>query len=368
MASVMRSGRGAGRARLDPSVRALQIEEVFRFAGNAAAFSYVGAIFTFLVLWDTGDFGRGSVWFVWATGVTLFRFMTVLSYRRREPGSDPEFWARLVILANFLAGIQWGALGTILFPVEHGYRELFTVMVITCFVGGSLTSYSAISGAHQALALPAILPPAFFLFFFQNGIHLWAGVTAFLFCGTVVYYSVLLNRHLAERFKMQVQFEDLLRVSGGVTERLTIENRELAHKAAVRSASMETARGEAERLFAHFLRSPLPMIECDGQAAIVLCNAAAERLLGGREADLKGHPLHQHLVPVARRMARDAEAYLGNSDASTMEVEIHAHGIRVGRSAIASFTRLPAPEGASSGFGVIIAAPPPKNGNGSHGT
>ncbi|QJR16183.1 PAS domain-containing protein [Usitatibacter palustris] len=367
MSTAPASRTGTRRSPVDPAVRALQVEEVYRFAGNAAGFSYVGALFCMLVFWDTNDLARGSVWFFYASAVTLLRYMIVLSYKRREPGADVERWAKLVIFANLLAGIQWGLLGTVLFPLTHGYRELFTIMVITCFVGGSLTAYSAIRGAHQALAIPAIIPPAVYLFFVQQGTQVWAGTTALLFCVAIVYYSIKLNRHLEERFRMQVEHEDLLRVTGGVAERLSVENRELAHRAAVRGASMETARGEAERLFTHFLRLPLPVIECDGQARIVMCNAAAERLLGEREVDLVGRPLATHLVPVARK-SRDpvgVDSWMGPVvESATLEVEILAHGIKVARGVMASFTRLPALEGATiPGFGVVLAAPPGKNGS-----
>ena len=86
-------------------LRALQVEEIYRLAPTAAAYSYFGALLTLGVLIDIGDIGRGALWFLWATGVTFFRSICIVAYRRRAPGSDPEPWARLVILANFLAGV-----------------------------------------------------------------------------------------------------------------------------------------------------------------------------------------------------------------------------------------------------------------------
>lgn len=343
----------------DPAVRQMQIDEVYRFAGTAAAFSYFGALLTLAVLYDTGDIGRGSVWFLGATGVTLLRVMILISYRRRDPKADPEVWAKLVIAANLLAGIQWGLLGTILFPLTHGYRELFTIMVIACFVGGSLTAYSAIRWAHPALAIPATVPTGLYLFFVQDGAHLFAGVTAIFFCFAICYYSARLTRHLKERFELQVAHQDLLKVTGGMNQKLELENRELAHRAAVRGASMESAREQAERLFAHFLRSPLPMLECDSAANVVACNPAAERLLGEIEREMRGRPLAEHIVATgrAKRETVGAETYFPAGDASTQEVDILAHGVRVGR-CIASFTRFPAREGGQPGFAVVFAAPP----------
>jgi PAS domain-containing protein len=342
----------------DPAVRALQIDEVFRFAGPAAGFSYFGALLVLGVLADTGDLGRGSVWFLGATGVTLVRVMTVIGYQRRDKASSPEPWANLVIAANLLAGIQWGLLGTILFPHDHGYRELFTIMVITCFVGGSLTAYSAIRWAHPALAIPATVPTGVYLFLVQDGVHAYAGVAAIFFCFAIYYYSVRLTRHLEERFALQVAYRDLLRLSGGLNDRLEMENRELAHRAAVRTASMESAREQADRLFAHFLRSPLPMLECDAAANVVSCNPAAERLLGERERELQGRPLATHVASAGRsKFDGLPQGFFPAGDAATQEVDILAHGVRVGR-CVASFTRFPAPEGGNAGFGVVFAAPP----------
>jgi PAS domain-containing protein len=342
----------------DPAVRALQVEEVFRFADTAAGFSFFGALLTLGVLADTGDIGRGSVWFVGACGVTLLRIMIVIGYQRRNPTESVEPYAKLIIAANLLAGIQWGVLGTLLFPLDHGYRELYTIMVITCFVGGSLTAYSAVAWAHPALSIPATIPTAVYLFFVQDGSHFYAGLGALFFCFAIYYYSVKLTRHLEARFALQVAYEDLLRVTGGVNKKLEIENRELSHRAAVRAASIESARQQAERLFAQFLRSPLPMLECDSYANVVSCNPAAERLLGEREREMQGRPLSEHIVSIGHsKLDNGATGLFTSGDASTHEVDILAHGVRVGR-CTATFTRFPAPEGGQPGFGVVFAAPP----------
>src|SRR6185503_3115888 len=122
----------------EPRVRALQVEELYRFAPMATGFSYFGALLTLGVLIEIGDIGRGAIWFLWATAVTFFRSICIVAYRRRGTASHPDGWANLVIAANLLAGIQWGILGTLLFPEGAVYLQLFTLMVIICFVAGSV--------------------------------------------------------------------------------------------------------------------------------------------------------------------------------------------------------------------------------------
>jgi PAS domain-containing protein len=245
---------------------------------------------------DIGDLARGSIWFVWATMVTVFRFATIVAYRHREPGSDPEPWGRLVIAANLLAGIQWGALGALLFPASSGYAQIFIVMTITCFVGGSLTAYGAVRGAHEALAIPATVPTAINLFFIQDGTHWFAGVTALFFCFAIAYYAKKLNRHIVNSFRLQIERDDLLALTAQLNEKLQQENRDLAHRAAVRGISVEAARERAGRLETLFENSPLPQLECDAAGFIITCNRATERLLGLRYEDIVGRALSSFLA------------------------------------------------------------------------
>ncbi|HXN16518.1 MAG TPA: PAS domain S-box protein [Usitatibacter sp.] len=334
----------------DPRVRALQIDELYRFAPAAAGFSYFGALLTLAVLINTGDTGRGAVWFLWATAVTFFRFLTMVAYRRREAGSDPQHWARLMVVANLLAGLQWGILGSLLFPDTASYRQLFTVMVITCLIGGSVTAYAAVKGAHEALAIPATIPMAITLFFIQDGIHFMAGLTAMSFCFGLVYYARKLNRHLTQGYRMQIERGDLLTLSRMLNEKLEGENRELAHRAAVRAASVETTRERAERLEALFERSPLAQIECDSTGKLIACNAAAQRLFGLSQDGLVGRAL----ASLMSAPAGAAGSLAGAPRAAVFEVEVPQRASAPLR-CTASFTPLPEIEGRHPGFGVILS-------------
>src|SRR2546430_15961695 len=62
----------------EPRLRALQVEELYRFAATATGFSYFGALITLGILIAVGDIGRGAVWFLWATAVTCFRCVCIV--------------------------------------------------------------------------------------------------------------------------------------------------------------------------------------------------------------------------------------------------------------------------------------------------
>jgi PAS domain S-box-containing protein len=346
-------GPPAGGTWPEPRLRALQVDEIYKFAPTATAYSYFGALLTLGVLITTGEIGRGAVWFLWATAVTFFRCVCIVSYRRRSPESDPDAWGRLMVAANFLAGVQWGVLGTLLFPQTEPYLQLFTLMVIICFVAGSVTAYAAVKGAHEALSLPATVPTAIYLFFVQSGVHWYAGVMALFFCFTIVFYSRRLHRYLEENFKTQLERDDLLAMTALLNQKLERENRDLAHRVAVRGASVESARGRADRLESLFERSPLPQIECDSAGVVVTCNPAAERLFGLPHDELAGRPLSMLLAIPGSEIQQLAFA----PHAETFGVEARAReGMRI--SCSASFTPLPETEGRLPGFGVVLTGIP----------
>ena len=337
----------------EPRLRAMQVEELYRLAPMATGFAYFGALLTLGVLIGVGDIGRGAVWFLWATAVTFYRSTCIVAYRRRTLGSDAQAWGRLMVAGNFLSGVQWGVLGTLLFPGGATYLQLFTLMVIVCYVAGSVTAWSAVKGAHDALSIPATVPAAIYLFFLRDGAHWYAGTMALFFCFAIVYYSHKLHRHMEEGFRLQIERDDLLTLTGMLNEKLARENRDLAHRAAVRGVSVESARGRAERLEALFQRSALPQVECDAQGNVVASNPAAEKLFGLRRDELAS----RSLATLLALPQSDVKSLASATHAEVFAVEARgADGTRV--PCRASFTPLIDGEGGAHGFGVTLTGIP----------
>jgi PAS domain S-box-containing protein len=332
-----------------PRVLEQQVEEIYRHAPTATAFSYFGALLVLGVLVQTGDIGRGSAWFLWATIVACIRAFVIVAYRRRPKGSDPAPWAKLLIACNLFAGLQWAALGTLLWVEEPVYRQLFTLMVITCYVGGSLPAYSSVRGAHEALSITATIPTGIYLFFVQGGTHWIAGVTALFFCFAIVFYARKLHADTEERIRLTLERDSLLELTALLNEKLTNENRELAHRAAMRGMSAEAARERAGRLETLFENSLLPQFECDSSGRITTCNLAAERLFGQSHQQLVGRPF----TALMGGPYTESKALAGLRDPANVEIEIQLpSGERI--PCTASLTPLPERPGRSAGFGVIL--------------
>ena len=333
----------------EPRLRARQVAELYRFATPGAMFAYLGALLTLGVLVETGDVARGSIWFFYATVVTTFRVGVGVAYRRHGRGGDAARWARLAIAGNLAAGVQWAWLGTVLFPEVAGYRQLFTIMVITCFVGGSVAAYSSVRWAHEALSIPATVPTALYLFFVQDGAHWIAGVTALLFCIAIVFYARASYRVLERRFRLELERDDLLEVTDVLNAKLHRENRELAHRVAMRGLSAEGARDRAARLEALFERSPLPHLECDDEGIVLACNDAAERLLDMEASDIVSRPIAELIAWPEVPRTKDGGLVAGSVETTARRRD----GSVV--PCVASFAPLPGPGDLAPGFAVVLS-------------
>jgi PAS domain S-box-containing protein len=339
----------AGRAGPGPRLRARQVAELYRYATPAAAFSYGGALLTLGVLVETGDAARGSLWFLFATLVATYRLGLGIAYRRHAREADAGRWAALAIAGNFAAGVQWAWLGTALFPETAGYRQLYTIMVIACFVGGSVAAYAPVRWAHEALSIPATVPTAIYLFFLQDGAHWLAGVTALLFCAAIVGYARASYRDVEARLRLELERDDLVELTDVLNAKLQQENRELAHRVAMRGLSAESARGRAERLEALFERSPLPHLECDDEGIVIACNDAMERLAGTRAASIVGRPIAELLAWPAVPRSADGALVAGSLETTVRNRD----GVPI--PCVASFAPLPAPGGLGHGFAVALS-------------
>lgn len=188
-----------------------QVNELFYFLPAAVAFSFIGSIATLVVFYDTGDLRKGLFWFLFAILVLFYRAVVLFAYRNEaKPVASPEKWAQLMIVGNFFAGIQWGLLGTVFFPAEHNYRELFTVLVLTSYVAGSITAFSPVKWAHLVLAIPATIPPTIYVFFMRDHTDWLSGTMALFFVFCVLYFSYKQHHIVACRLKVELENEELL--------------------------------------------------------------------------------------------------------------------------------------------------------------
>ena len=192
-------------------VETLQVAELYRNMPVGAGSALLGTFLCVLVLAEGGLGEKHVAWLGYGIVVAILRLGLCWAYRAGAMALDSRDWGRLAVLGNFLAGIQWGLLGTWLFPDEPGPLQNFAIMVITCYVGGSITAYAPVRWAHPALSIPATVPSTVHIFFFESGPHPLSGFMAFFFVGMVLFYAFRETEAVAQRLRADTRIRRKLR-------------------------------------------------------------------------------------------------------------------------------------------------------------
>ncbi|MDX2217751.1 MAG: PAS domain-containing protein [Burkholderiales bacterium] len=308
---------------------AMQVDELYRFVPFTTLVPFLGAGLTLGVLLETGAGQSAIIWFLLFTAATAYRGM-IWFMRGRVHDIEPATWGQLVIIGNLAAGCLWGALGSVFISTGDSYREIFIIMVICCFVGGSVTSYAPLKWAHPALALPAVIPPLLYLGLVRANFDSFGLLMGIVFVASITGVAMQQHSRIKDRLRLMIQNEELLARLGEANAQLVRENSNLAHRAAVRLNSARKAQGRADLLTRHFENTPLAMLECDRSLNLLAWNEAAEKLLGSRLQQMLGEPLLPLLFPgeargeAARAIQAAAMSAAASSVATTFRDANHA--------------------------------------------
>jgi PAS domain S-box-containing protein len=281
----------------EAEVFVLQVEELARLAPFTIAISLLASVLTLGVYSEAGESYSALMWFCYAFAVAAFRFVIFWSFQNRASELNPRQWANLMILGNFLSGVQWGILGSVMFPVHQGAQQLYVVMMVVCLIGGSITSYTPVRFAYAAFAVPASLPPIAYLNFVYGGAFGFAGITGIVFASAALYLGQRLHRHTERSIRLQVQNRDLMQRVEAANAKLARDNQDLAFRAEMQHRSKLTERSRAYMLATHIDHTPLPVIECDPQYQLLAWNMAAEKVFGYSFDEAVGQNLVQLLLP-----------------------------------------------------------------------
>lgn len=303
----------------DQKLAAMQVDELYRFIPFTTLVPFLGASLTLGVLLETGAGRPALIWFLLFSAATAYR-ASLWFMRGRLHDLAPATWGQLIIIGNLAAGCLWGALGSVFISTGDSYREIFIIMVICCFVGGSVTSYAPLKWAHPALTLPAVLPPLLYLGLVRDNFHGFGVLMGIVFVASITGVALQQHARIKDRLRLIIQNEELLSKLGESNDRLVRENSNLAHRAAVRLTSARKAQGRADLLTRHFENTPLAMLECDRALNLLSWNDSAEKLIGVRLRALPGEPLLPALFPAnaSEDMVRSIQAAAASTAPSSV--------------------------------------------------
>ena len=272
-----------------------QVQMLYRNTPMTLAFSFFGTAMSLAVLYDIGDMARGLFWFAFATGALLFRGSLAWFYLQESFKLSASTWARLMMAGNFLAGVQWGLLGTWLFPIAPNYAQLFIIMVIPSYVAGSIVTFASVRFVHLALAIPAVIPAVIYIFYVYAGQPLACAMGLFFF-GTVCYFAHRQYGIVAQRLQIEIDNETNARRLTDSNSAMGQHYDELKHRAEVIKRSQVEARRRARVLAAHVENTLLPVIEFDDRYRVIEANQAALESLGVSDSGARNRDIGEFFI------------------------------------------------------------------------
>ncbi len=304
-----------------------QTAEIYRAMPASMVLSYIGTIFAFVLFYTTGDAQRGIYWFAYATGVLFFRATAIWHYAQEDVIKNPDRWANLLIAGNVLAGIQWGLVGTWLFVADPVYRALFSVIAVIGYVGGSVVPFSPVKFAHAALAVPAALPTAIYIFFIRADGSAIVGAISIFLLASIIYMGEMQYKIIRARLLSEMENEQYRRDAEQSTTSLGVDLQKLEHRAMVVKRAQIEARRRAETLSRHIETTLLPVMECDQDGRIIEWNQAAEATFGYQHSELAGLTLNNLVASVEPKTTWAAffETTLNLKKSGAMDVFVRAH-------------------------------------------
>ncbi|HSO05973.1 MAG TPA: diguanylate cyclase [Pelomicrobium sp.] len=318
-----------------------QVDMVIRAAPLAAWVSVTNALILVYVLWGAVAGGMLLAWLGAVAAVFAARLLLRSAYMRANPGPrETDAWARRLIVTVAMAGICWGALGSILFPVSGTAHQILVAFVIAGMSAGALVPLSPLYSAYALYLLGAVTPLAV-TFILQGGeVYPVMGLLCLVYLVGLLIFGRQSHVSVLETLRLKYDKErliDELTVARGLTEDI---NQELQHEIRERERAEEAERQEKQRLMLHVAHTPLAVIEWNRTLTVLSWNPAAARIFGYAEQDALGQPLPMLVFRADQRetaRAALAELFLGRGGAR----EEHENVTRDGRSILCEWYNTP---------------------------
>ncbi len=170
------------------------------------------------LLWSPGRYLLVGVWLVWLLALVALRVIQVAAFdaasaqRQANPG-----WRRMFLFGSAFSGLTLACAAIALVPEVNFVQQAWVFGLLGMASLSASIAYAVSLPAFLSFALPCLLPPILFLFYFQAGLQRgWGWLGLILLAALVVVawqVNRLLDRSLLRRFQNQALNQDLQRIS-----------------------------------------------------------------------------------------------------------------------------------------------------------
>lgn len=169
------------------------------------------------LLWSPGRYLLVAAWLVWLLALVALRVIQVAAFDRAtaERQASPNWW-RMFLAGSAFSGLTLACAAIAWVPVDNFAEQAWIFGLLGMAALSASVAYAVSLPAFLSFALPCLLPPIAYLFYFEAGHQRgwgWLGLIL-LAALMVVAWQVnrLIDRSLVRRFQNQALSEDLQRI------------------------------------------------------------------------------------------------------------------------------------------------------------
>lgn len=169
------------------------------------------------LLWSPGRYLLLGTWLIWLLALAGLRLVQVTAFDAAPTKRQASLsWRRMFLLGSAFSGLTLASAAIALVPVANFVQQAWVFGLLGVAALSASVSYAVSLPAFLSFALPCLLPPIAFLFYFDAGQQRGWGWLGLILLGAlmVVAWQVhrLVDRSLLRRFQNQALNEDLQRI------------------------------------------------------------------------------------------------------------------------------------------------------------
>jgi diguanylate cyclase (GGDEF)-like protein/PAS domain S-box-containing protein len=289
--------RGSSRA---GALYAEQVRQLYRLSRTTYVASTLAGIVVVGALWNVVPTVGLVLWATLLIGIASARFVLYRTFlARKPPDSEAPRWCAFFITGAAAGGAAWGLLGSALYPSGAMPQEFLVMFIVGGMVISAVLVLAPVHNAFLAFLLPSLLPIIATVFMQGTTVHFYMGVMLLVLMVVMLGTGPLVSETIREAIGMKFENSELLAQLSRSHADSRLANQKLNDQIYAQRVTAEQLRQASQKLGALIEASPLAIIVRDVEGRVESWNAAAERIFGWPQEEVRGKHAPYHYPPGA---------------------------------------------------------------------
>jgi PAS domain S-box-containing protein len=262
-------------------ILAEQIDLLYRQSRAGLVVTGINSLILFVALMSVVHSTWLGAWLALVVMVIIGRYGLYHLYQRRsEASASPVVWSYRFQIGVAAAGICWGIVGGLLFPVDSSPHQMLLLIVIAGMTAGALPYLSSVWSAYLVFLIPSVIPLSLRLLALDNPVFHYVALMVLVFILAMIAASRQLNRSIRESLLLRFANSDLVDSLSQSKQELEHRNLDLQEEITERQKTEQKLKANTEFLERVMDSTSNAIYVADTQGILKQVNRAAMDISG----------------------------------------------------------------------------------------